>query len=158
MGCLEPIREVFIKSGIFIVICVDECSILFMLTKDKVCTLCAVTSARRVQHFLDNCSSDSSSFGYHVDSKLRTWFGSQVTSYLGAGGRSLNTPLKNLCTLSFSEIECPNIKAKADLQLFREPYCAPLSKTLVRNSIMFGIGASNVLKPCVLQNSYHFLK
>lgn len=93
-------RDVFIRSGIFIAICVSVSTIFWISIFDNVCTLCAVVKARSIAHFLDNCSKDKSLFGYFFESSSKTIDVSQVTSYLGVGGLSLNTPLKKRLILS----------------------------------------------------------
>lgn len=58
---------------------------------------------------------------------------SQVLSYFGLTGLSMNTPLKNLEIFLSCPILPPLINEIADLIEFNDPYAAPSSKFFVRN-------------------------
>lgn len=109
---------------------------------DNVWTLCVVTRASSVTHFLVNFSRDKSSFGCQFPKKSNTQLESQVISYFGNGGRSLKTPLKNLDIMTSLDITEPRIKDNADLQLLSEPYWLPPSNISVRNLSIVGADAS----------------
>lgn len=63
IGCKQPWRVVFKKSGILIVALEGNISMFLILILDRVCTLCAVKRAIRVISFFERFSKDNVSLG-----------------------------------------------------------------------------------------------
>lgn len=90
--------------------------------------------ANKVTHFLDSLSNDIVSLGYQILRWSRTLDVSPVTLYLGVGGRSLKTPLKNLFTLSSEDIYALLLEEIVPLGCYLKFRIVPLSYMFVLKS------------------------
>ena len=136
MGLFGP--EHFVNSGIlkstpFDLNCLKHKSIL--------CTdelLAAEVSAAKVTSFNVNCFKVNFSAGAHVFKKLKTWFTSHVTKYLGSGGHIEYTPFMNLDIKGCLPMTIPSMGwwkfEIADLYTPIVRYLYPLWSSSARNS------------------------
>ena len=113
--------EVWIKSGIFIVIPDENTNMFPILTNASVWSRCVVTSARSVAVFSDICWLLKDCIGPVFSMSLSTGSVSHVLAYLGFKGLFRLAARKKLVIILSSEIFRPTISDIADLAEFSEP-------------------------------------